>query len=116
MFRYHMFLTFALLTFANCARVSPDLALTVRWTAWPGSRSVEVIVQHQQLEVTASLRRIIFDRRVINITPEQSEDLRRKFWRAWQHQPGPRHVPELMDGVLIEEIWHGPECTWQVGT
>jgi hypothetical protein len=106
----------AFLLIAHCTRVSPDLALAVRQTAWPDSRAIEVAVDERQLNVTASVRRVVTDRRTIAITREQSQDLRRQFWRAWQHQPATRHTPRLMDGVLVEQVWSGPERTWQVGT
>jgi hypothetical protein len=105
---------FALL--AGCTQPSPDASLTVRQVAWPGRRAVEVAVGEQRLEVTATIRDSIVDRQVIPISKDQSDQLRRLFWRALQNQPPARHVPALVDGILVEQVWQGPERAWRVST
>lgn len=112
--RVHLAVVFALLV--GCAGPSPDLSLTVRQTAWPGRRGLEVAVREQQMEVTATILGKVVDRRVIRISKDQYEELRRLFWQSWKHQPSTRHVPPLVDGVLVEQVWEGPERTWRVST
>jgi hypothetical protein len=99
-----------------CGRPPAELSLTLVQTAWPGRKSVEVVVQAQKLEVTARIRDQVIDRRAVAITAEQSSELRHLFWRAWRNQPEPRRVPHVMDGVLIEQVWEGPERSWRVST
>lgn len=100
----------------GCTRPGPELTLTLVQTAWPGRKSVEVAVREQKLEVTAKIRDQVVDRRIVSISDEQSHEVRRLFWRAWRNQPETRPVPRLVDGILFEQLWEGPERSWRVST
>jgi hypothetical protein len=99
-----------------CSRPRPDLSLTLLQTAWPGQKSVEVVVGAQKLELTARVGNQVVDRRAVPISPQESEKLRELFWRAWRNQPISQNVPRLMDGILVEQLWDGPERSWRVST
>jgi hypothetical protein len=81
--RNYFALAFALLV--GCSKVYTDVSLTVRQVAWPGPRTVEVIVRERQLEVTAAIQDKVVDRRVVRISENQSDELKRLFWRSWQN-------------------------------
>jgi hypothetical protein len=100
----------------GCSRPRAELSLTLIQTAWPGRKSVEVVVREQKLEVAAKVRGEVIDRRTVSISQAQSDELRRLFWRAWRNQPESRRVPRLMDGLLVEQLWDGPERSWRVAT
>lgn len=100
----------------GCTRVPDDVSLTLRQVAWPGPRAVEVKVTAQHLEITATIQGRVVDHRLVRITTTQSNELRHLFWRSWENQPATRRVPRLVDGVLVEQFWQGPERTWHIST
>ena len=109
-------LAFVALLTIGCARPQEEVSLTLFQTAWPGRKSVEVVVREQKLEVTARIRDKVVDRRAVSISRKQADEVRRLFWRAWRNQPTVRRVPRLMDGILVEQLWEGPERSWRVST
>lgn len=106
----------SLLLFAACSRPSSDVSLTIRQVAWPGEKAVQVVVKEQELDVTASAGRKVIDHVVVRVSEAQSDEVRRLFWKSWKHQPSARHVPRVLDGLVIEQLWEGPERAWRVST
>jgi hypothetical protein len=100
---------------SGCGRKepSPDLRLTLRQID-SDFTTVEVVVGDRRLDVSRSKKNAPVEKRAIAISVAESEELRRLFWHAWRNQPETRHVPRIMDGVLLEQWWRGPERSWRV--
>ena len=100
---------------AGCLSREPpaNVPLTLRQVSTTSATIVEMDVGEEQLAITVYKRRQMVEKRSVSISNAQSAELRRLFWRAWRNQPKHEGRP-IADGILLEQIWKGPQRSWTV--